>query len=120
VSRRPLAIALLVALGAPAAAHWVSPGAIVAQLNAEPGRARGVEQALRDGKSPRLLVIRVGERWYALPAAARRAQATAWLDLWRHNVAQGIVAILDDHSERPVVRFGSGGRVVGVSDTPPR
>jgi len=118
VSRQLAVVALLAGLGGPAAAHWQSPEAILAQLDSEPARALGVERAARDEKTPRLLVIRVGDGWYAMSAAKRRTQAGAWLELWRHNVAQGIVAVLDARTDRPVVRFGPGGIVAEVADAP--
>jgi hypothetical protein len=108
---------LLVIVGwcATSRAHWEEPDAIVADLNTDTTRRTvGVEQAIRDPNAPRLLVIRVGERWNELPEPTRIAQATAWLERWRHNVAQGIVAILDARSDRPVIRFGPGGTVAAV------
>jgi len=105
---------LLLALGGRAAAHWVTPEAIVADLNGPPGKALGVERAVRDEKAPRLLVVRVGPHWYAIPAAKRRVQAEAWLELWRHNIPQGIVAVLDATSDQPVVRYAPGGHVAEV------
>jgi hypothetical protein len=119
VSRRLGAVlVLLLAAPGPARAHWIAPEAIVAQLQGPPGRALGVERAARDDKVPRLLVIRVGEAWYRIPAEKRREQAAAWLALWRHNVGQGIVAVLDARTDQPAVRFGPGGQVVAVSEAP--
>ena len=61
-----LLLALLGLAAAPILAHRVPPEAIVSELNASRSRAEwGVERAERDPKAPRLLVIRVGERWYA-------------------------------------------------------
>jgi hypothetical protein len=109
----------LLLLAAPAAAHFASPESILTGVNAEETRrAWGVERAARDAKVPRLLVIRVGPHWYARPASERRTQAAAWHDLWRTNVSQGITAILDDATGKPVVQFGRGGAVVGVSGSP--
>lgn len=106
---------LLVLLAAPAPAHWVSPEAIVAGATAEQTRvAWGVEDAYRDAKAPRLLVIRVGPRWYARSVPDRRAQAEAWYELWRKNVAQGIVSILDAKTSAPAVRFDRDGQVAGL------
>jgi hypothetical protein len=111
-------LALAVLLAAQAAAHWLEPEAIVADLNGPAGRALGVERAVRDDKVPRLLVIRVGEQWYGLSPDRRRRQAAAWLETWRRNVGQGIVAVLDARTDTPVVRFGPGGRVVAVTRRP--
>jgi hypothetical protein len=108
---------LLGLAAAPILAHRVPPEAIVSELNASRSRADwGVERAERDPKAPRLLVIRVGERWYTRTAAARRARAAAWHDAWRHAVPQGVVSILDARSDTPVVHFGRGGVVSSVHD----
>ena len=106
---------LLVLLAAPALAHWVTPEAIVAGATAEQTRsAWGVETAYCDEKVPRLFVIRVGARWYERSVADRRAQAQAWHELWRKNVPQGIVSILDARTNAQAVRFGRGGEVAGL------
>ena len=122
MSRRPivaLAVVLPLVLVRAAAAHWTAPETIVAELNGETGRKLGVERAERDAKLPRLLLIRVGERWYALPPAARKAQAADWLARWRESVPQGIVAVLDARTATPVVDFGPRGTVEGVAGPPP-
>ena len=113
-------LAVGMALAVPAAAHWLQPEEIVAELNAPSVRdALGVTGASRDEKAPRLLVIRVGPRWFDLTAGIRRLQARDWTELWRHNVPAGIVAILDDHTARPVVQFDSTGAVAAIADRPP-
>jgi len=113
-------LAVGMALAVPAAAHWLAPEEIVAALNAPAVReAVGVTGASRDAHAPRLLVIRVGARWYDLGAPLRRVQVRDWTELWRHNVPQGIVAVLDDHTARPVVRFDATGAVAAVDDRPP-
>ncbi len=118
VTRRAAA-GLLLLLAAPALAHWVAPEAIVAGATADSTRsAWGVERAYRDEKVPRLFVIRVGSRWYERSAADRRAQAAAWAELWRNNVAGGIVSILDARTDRPAVQFGRRGEVVGLAAAP--
>ena len=84
-------------------------------MTAEKTRAAfGVESAYRDEKAPRLLVIRVGARWYERSEADRRAQAESWHELWRKNVPQGIVSILDARTGAPAVRFDRNGQVAGV------
>jgi hypothetical protein len=110
---RAFGFVLLLAAGA--TAHSIPPEAIVARLNAPASRALGVERAARDEKAPRLLVIHVGDPWYALPVERRRAEAAEWLRTWRQSVPEGIVAVLDADTERPVVHFAPGGRVSGVS-----
>lgn len=101
-------------------AHWVPPEAIVAGATAESTRAAwGVEDAYRDEKLPRLLVIRVGPRWYGRSTADRRKQAAGWAELWRNNVPRGIVSIIDARTEKPAVRFGPHGEVVALLATNP-
>ena len=109
------AAGFLLLLAAPILAHWVAPESIVAGANDQSTRsAWGVESAYRDEKAPRLLVIRVGPRWYERSTADRRHQAAAWAELWRNNVPRGIVSILDARTEKPVVRFGPRGEVVAL------
>jgi len=79
-----------------------------------------VENAYRDAKAPRLLVIRVGGPWYQRSAADRRTQAQSWQTLWRTNVPQGIVAVLDATTNTPVVQFGGDGEVTGLAAAPPK
>ena len=88
--------------------------------SAETRASWGVEGAYRDAKAPRLLVIRVAGPWYARSAADRRTQAQSWHDLWRENVPQGIVAIVDATTNARAVDFGSGGEVRGVAAAPPK
>lgn len=110
----------LLGLAATAAAHWVSPEDVVRELNVPALRdSLGIVNAARDERTPRLLIVRVGDRWYALSGSLRRAQAEQWRAVWRHNVAQGIVAVLDDRSERSVVRFGRDGRVATLAARAP-
>jgi hypothetical protein len=63
---------------------------------------------------PRLLVIRVGPRWYKRTVTDRRAQAQGWSELWRKNVPHGIVSILDAKTNAQAVRFDRGGEVAGI------
>jgi hypothetical protein len=114
-----LALLLPLALGRAAAGHWTPPDTIIGELNGDAGRAAGVERAERDAKVARLLVIRVGPEWYARTAAARKAQAADWLGRWRASVEQGIVAVLDARTARPVVEFGPRGTVEAVEQAPP-
>ena len=88
-------------------------------MTAEKTRAAfGVESAYRDAKAPRLLVIRVGARWYERSEADRRAQAQSWHELWRKNVPQGIVSVLDAKTGAPAVRFDRNGQVAGLAKRP--
>lgn len=113
------ALLLLAGLVARAAAHTESPEAVVADLDGEwSRRAHGIEGVERDARNPRLLVVRVGSSWYALPPAARRDLAADWHRRWRTAVPQGVLAVLDARTAAPVVRFGAGGRVAGVSPPP--
>ena len=114
-----MAAGLLALLAAAAAAHQVAPEAIVAGVVDPRVRdAWGVDSAYRDEKAPRLLVIRVGPHWYDRTPAARQKQAAAWHDLWSQNVRQGILAVVDATTGTPVVHFGRGGKVTGVTNRP--
>jgi hypothetical protein len=112
---------VLAALGAwPAAAHRIPPEDVVARLNSPEVRQHlGVERAVRDAKAPRLLVVRVGPRWYELPVEGRRKWAAEWLDTWRASVEGGIVAVLDAGTDVAVVDYGAEGTVASVVPTPP-
>jgi hypothetical protein len=110
-----LALLLLVATAAAASAHWETPAAVAAGVRAgEDAAGWGVTAAAPDAHVPRLLVVRVGDAWFAHPAGARARRATAWLARWRHSVPHGVIAVLDAASGTPVVRFGAGGTVAGV------
>ena len=45
------------------------------------------------------------DHWDAASAAARIELAEEWLETWRHNVPEGIRAILDAATEQSVVNF---------------
>lgn len=107
-----LAAVLAVALATPTLtlAHWVSPAAIVAQLNNDKTLSEhaGLREAHRSG---RLLVIRVDSNvWAKLPPTQRRALAEAWHQLWRHSVDQGIVAVVSVSGDRPLVNYDAFGQ----------
>lgn len=66
--------------------------------------------AYRDSNLKRLLMITVdGKRWNASPAERRVQAAEQWLQLWRHNVAEGIVAVVDSQTQRALVHFDPSG-----------
>jgi hypothetical protein len=114
MSRWPIAAAtaLLALAAARAAAHWPSPESMVAALNAPESRAAtGVERAERDAANPRVLIVRVGTRWFGREGADRLVQARCWREDWRRTVPQGVVAVLDARSDAPVVGFGPRGAV---------
>jgi hypothetical protein len=112
-----LVAVLGLALVAPAWAHTPSPDDVVASLAAPPARvAAGVERVERDGKNPRLLLVRVGSGWFALSRDARAQLAAEWHESWLRAVPQGVIAILDARTDRAVVRYGRGGVVVAVRD----
>jgi hypothetical protein len=77
----------------------------------------GVVEVTRDPRLPRLLVVRVGERWRVVEPSARRAAAEEWWSRWRHTVPQGILAVLEQGTDRPLVNFDPDGRAV-VKDVP--
>lgn len=110
----PGAVALLagLALGA-AEAHWIKPEDIVAGLNAnqELKAKAGLLEARRDPKLPRLLLIEVdGAKWRALPPEQQRFLAGQWAEDWRHNVAEGIVGIVDRETQKSLVDFDATGK----------
>ena len=108
---------LLALVAASAWAHTPSPDELVASLTAPGIRvAVGIERADRDPRNPRLLLVRVGPQWYALPAGTRAETAAEWYATWRRAVPQGVVAVLDAATDRVVVRFGRAGAVVGLRD----
>ena len=113
--RRAVWLALLAC--APVWAHTPAPEDVVATI-AEPAArvAAGVEQAARDLRNPRVLLVRVGPEWFARPRDARAAVAAEWRDAWRRAVPDGVVAVLDAATDRAVVRWGPGGAVVDVRD----
>ena len=91
-------------------AHTVSPATIVAQLSSDAARREaGVESVTRDAKLERLLVVRVGPRWAELSAERRRELAADWWRVWRHSVANGIVAVLEVGTDRSLVSFTGDG-----------
>ena len=100
-------IALALAFAGHARAHAPTPASMLGALNAPEARtALGIERAERDQKNPRVLVVRVGPRWFALAGADRVLQARCWHDDWRRAVPQGVVAVLDTASDAPVIGFG--------------
>ncbi len=101
-----------------AAAHFITPEEVLASLQSPGTRnAFGIESAERDGKLPRLLFIRVGPHWSAIPEGRRIGAAEEWQYLWADAVPSGIVAILDAVTDQPLVNFDGNGRA--VLKTPP-
>ncbi len=99
---------LLVA--APLRAHTLPPETFMAWLRTPAVRdAFGIEDVTRDPGLPRLLVIRVGAGWDLAEATRRQQMAEAWQRDWRHIVPQGIVAILDQKTDRSLVQFDPEG-----------
>jgi hypothetical protein len=115
-----IAVGLVVlATAGPAVSHQETPEIIVADLGSAKAReASGIVRVVRDTTQPRLLVVRVGDAWWKLPAEVRRDRASEWGTRWRHAVPQGIVAVVDAKTEQPVVRFGPRGEVVGIAPAP--
>ena len=112
------AVALLAAATAPALAHWLSPKEITGGLNQnQPLKERtGLVSAREDPDLPRLLVIKMNrERWLTVPPEQRLFLAQQWYDDWSHNVEEGIVAILDAATDKPLVNYDAAGkaRLVG-------
>jgi hypothetical protein len=110
---------LLALVAASAWAHTPSPDELVASLTAPGMRvAAGIARVDRDPRNPRLLLVRVGPPWFALPPGTRAETAAEWYATWRRAVPQGVVSVLDVATDRVVVRFGRAGAVVGVRDRP--
>ena len=106
----------------PATAHWLRPEEIVGGLNHDAAAAGhlGVVRAYRESHLKRLLVITVdAKRWNASPAERRVQAAEEWLQLWRHNVPEGIVAVVDSQTQRAVVRFDASGHAHVTASTAP-
>jgi hypothetical protein len=97
-----------------AAAHTLAPEVVIARIA---GTAT-VEAAARDATTPRLLVVRVGPGWERLGPTERLALAEEWHRHWRDAVPQGIVAVLDAGSGRPVVNFDGAGRARATTPPP--
>ncbi|MCX8073504.1 MAG: hypothetical protein N3C12_13810 [Candidatus Binatia bacterium] len=90
-------------------AHWIPPDQIVASLrNDETLRTRvGVRSIERQG---RILMIRVDPNlWTTVEPNLRRELAENWYQVWRHNVEQGIVAVLALPDDAPLVNFDASG-----------
>ena len=110
-------VGLGLAIGTLAWGHVPAPEEVVAAITAPAARAAmGIERAERDGRNPRLLLVRVGSDWFARSRPARAAAAAEWHSSWRHVVPQGVVAVLDASTDRVVVRYGRGGEVIDVRD----
>ena len=108
-----MAPAYLTCLAATAAAHWARPEDVIGRIGAQTVRETlGVVEVARDPRLPRLLVVRVGEKWRGAEPSARRAAAEEWWSSWRHTVPQGIVAVLEHGTDRPLVNFDPDGRAV--------
>src|SRR5215470_8672983 len=108
-----LALVIITSASGGARAHTVTPEEVVAKIASPPVReAYGILTVERAPEVPRLLVVRVGDKWNELPVTMREDAASDWLVLWRHAVAQGIVAVLDGKTGRPVINFDAQGRAV--------
>ena len=106
---------LVVLLAASAGAHWPTADEIVAEV----ARAPGVVDARRDVEAPRLLVVRVGPEWTALPPARRLALAAEWRTHWRDAVPDGLVGVLDAATARPAVNYDGRGQPRLAPPAPP-
>lgn len=108
---RVVAVAAALGLETVAAAHWLPPAALIAEIEKPANSTRfGITAVTRDTGVARLLYVRVGPQWEQVPAQERREAAEQWLHLWRGGVPQGIVAVLDDATGRSLVKFDARGR----------
>ena len=106
---------LVVLLAGNARAHWPAADAIVAEV----ARAPGVVEARRNVAAPRLLLVRVGPAWTALPAARRLALADEWRRHWREAVPDGLVGVIDAATARPAVNYDGRGQPRLAPPAPP-
>jgi hypothetical protein len=108
-----LAVVVLTTAAHAARAHRLSAEDVLARLRSPAARETyGIVAAERHPGLPRMLLVRVDERWRALPAERRRQAAEDWLRGWRHAVAQGVVSIVDAVSGRAVVNFDGHGNAL--------
>ena len=121
------ALALLAVSAGMASAHWLRPEEIVADLANDPQlRQRvGVTGVHNDPKLPRLLIVNVRRGvWQSVPETERVRLAEEWLDTWRHNVPEGIVAVLDAATQQSLVNFDGLGHArlpqLAPAATPPQ
>ena len=112
-----LAVLCLVATAVPA--HWTSPEQIVAGM-AQDAQLRdkvGVVTVYSDPRLPRLLVVKVRRaQWDTVSADNRIKLAEDWLAVWRHNVPEGIVAVLDVANDHTVINYDGAGHAM-LEDT---
>jgi hypothetical protein len=111
--RAVLAAVVLLAAAGGAHAHQPSPEDVIARLRSPAARdAYGIVAVERHRELPRMLLVRVDERWRALPPERRRHAAEDWSRGWRHSVAQGIVSIVDAADGHAVVNFDGRGNAL--------
>jgi len=111
---------LILATAATAHAHWLSPEEIINGLANNPRvhDTVGVTEVYRDKHLPRLLIIKVRRaQWETLPAPSRLKLAEEWFGTWRHNVPQGIVAILDAATDHSLIAYDGTGHAT-LKDPP--
>ncbi len=113
-----LASVVVAGWGQRVGAHWIPPEQIISMLREDPSlRTRAGVRSVE--RQERLLVIRVDPRiWAALPREQRRALAADWHRLWRHNVDQGIVAVVAADNDKPLVNYDGFGQVRLLDGTP--
>ena len=108
--RRGAVANLLVAVAfvGSAAGHWPRPEEVIERIGH--AAAAGVVDARRDETVARLLIVRVGPSWAAVPAAERTALAEQWRRDWRAAVPNGLVGVVDAERGDAVVNFDANGR----------
>lgn len=105
--------ALLFLTPAPARSHWMSPEEVAAGIKQDPVLREhlGVTDARPDPKLTRLLIVRIRRStWDTVSPEKRIGMAQIWYETWRHNVDQGIVAVLDESNDQSLVHFDGNGR----------
>jgi len=115
-----LVVAGAIALPGAASAHLQRPETVIAAIGKVQSRAaHGVVSVARDAHVQRLLIVRVGPAWDALPADTRRTLAEAWHHDWRAAVPDGIVGVVDATSGHAVMNFDAHGRARVARPGPP-
>ncbi len=104
------ALTLLSLPARPALGHWISPEQIIGGLRNNP-QLRDSVGVFEVQRNKRILIIRViPATWQGVPAADRLHLAAEWWETWRHNVKEGVVAVVDARDDTSLVNFDGEGQ----------
>ncbi len=109
-----LTISLVIALVLSSAtdAHQLSKKEVLAMFNRNDVKQHtGIEEATVATTLNRMLVIKIGPRWYKQAALDRKRWAHLWLKMWVNSFPTGTVAIVDSVTGKPVVNFHPTGQI---------